>query len=415
MADILPFQPYRYSPQAGSLENLVTQPYDKISPEAQARYLAASPQNFAHVILGERREDDSPENNVYTRAADSLNRWLEESLMVQDAAPGFYPYFQEFTVPDTGDVVTRKGFIALGPVADYSEGVVFRHEQTLKGPKLDRLELLRHIRAHTGQLFFLYSDPEFGVDTLLDEASRTKPLAEVTDEYDVVHRMWCISDPVVTTKIRELMADKKLLIADGHHRYETARAFSEEHPELAAARHVMMTLVNMHSPGLKILATHRLVHSLDSFDIGEFLAKAGGRFSLRQVASEEELKLLLDQADPATIRIGVAGGDGPKLCLLEKERAENELDVAVLHDTVLDQLLGISPEAVRNQTHTRYIRGLGPAVEQVREGAVQAAFLLPPTSVQQTADISFGGGVMPQKSTDFYPKLLSGLTLYRMD
>jgi uncharacterized protein (DUF1015 family) len=335
--------------------------------------------------------------------------------MVQDTAPGFYPYFQEFTVPDTGDRVTRKGFIALGPVVDYSEGIVFRHEQTLKGPKLDRLELLRHTRAHTGQLFFLYADPEFAVDTLLDEAARTEPLLEVTDEYDVIHRLWRISDPAVTTKIRELMADKRLLIADGHHRYETARAFSEEHPELAAARHVMMTLVNMHSPGLKILATHRLIHGLDGFDAKQFLANAGSRFSVRPIASEEELTLLLDQADPALIRIGVAAGDGPELSLLEKERSANELEVAVLHETVLDRLLGISPDAVLNQTNTRYIRGLGPALEQVRQGAAQAAFLLPPASVQQTASISFGGGVMPQKSTDFYPKLLSGLTLYKMD
>jgi uncharacterized protein (DUF1015 family) len=415
MAEILPFRPYRYTSKAGELPALVTQPYDKISPEMQARYHAASPYNYAHVILGAKREEDSPENNVYTRAAASLRQWLADGILAQDTESGFFPYFQEFTVPDTGERVTRKGLIALGPVADYSEGIVFRHEQTLKGPKLDRLELLRHTRAHTGQLFFLYADPDFSVDAILDAAAEQAPEVEVTDEYGVAHRMWRIVDAERTSAIQDLMADKRLLIADGHHRYETARAFAEENPDLAAARHVMMTLVNLHSPGLKVLATHRLVHSLPTFDPSALFSSAAGHFRVRETVSLEETKSLLNAPDTASVRIGVAAGDGSRLAILEKERGTGELDVATLHATVLHQLLGISPEAVRDQTHTRYIRGLDAAVEQVREGKAQAAFLLAPTPAGQVAEISFAGGVMPQKSTDFYPKLLSGLALYKMD
>ncbi len=413
MAEILPFRPYRYTRKAGELKNLVTQPYDKITPGMQARYHDASPYNFAHVILGARRDGDGPGNDVYTRAAACFDRWLADGILAQDPKPGFFPYSQEFTVPDTGERLIRKGFIALGPVAPYSEGVVFRHERTLKGPKLDRLELLRHIRAHTGQLFFLYADPDFAVDAVLEEAAESAPEVEVTDEYEVLHRLWRISDVARTGRIRQLMADKKLLIADGHHRYETALAFAEENPGLAAARHVMMTLVNLHSPGLKVLATHRLLHGLPGFDCAEFLARAGGSFTVRKGVSQDEMKRLLQSPDPAKVRIGVAGG-GP-LALLEKDRGSGELDVSVLHDRVLHELLGVSPEAVREQTNTRYIRGLDAAVEQVGEGAVQAAFLLAPTPPEQVAEISFAGGVMPQKSTDFYPKLLSGLTTYKMD
>src|SRR5271166_4908083 len=225
----------------------------------QARYLAASPYNLVRVILGERRPSDNESDNVYTRAAQYLDDWIRDGILAQDPAPGLYAYFQEFEVPDSGERLTRKGFIGIGKIEDYSAGVVYRHEQTLTGPKKDRLELLRHTHAHFGQLFMLYPDPAGAVDRLLDEAAKQAPLLEVEDEYGAVHRVWKIAD---ARRIQELMADKKLLIADGHHRYETALAFRNENPGLPGADRVMMTFVNMHSPGLKILATHRLVSGL---------------------------------------------------------------------------------------------------------------------------------------------------------
>ena len=385
-------------------ENLVTQPYDKISPAMRSRYLAGSPYNLVRVILGERGPADSDRDNVYTRAAAHLNQWIASGILVRDGQPGVFPYFQEFTVPDTGERLVRKGFIALGKVEDYSAGVVHRHEQTLSGPKKDRLELLRHTHAHFGQLFMLYPDPAGAVDGLLEEAAGRAPLLEVVDEYGAVHRVWKIGD---ARRIQELMAYKKLLIADGHHRYETALAFRNENPSLAGADRVMMTFVNMHSPGLKILATHRLVSGLEAAALPEL-----PDFDVTEIDSIERLKRAWEQSGDRTI-IGAAIGS--RLFLLEDRAARGALDVKVLHERLLGKALGIGEEAVRDEKHLRYIRGLDRAVEEARAGAAQIAFLLKPTSIEQVAVTSFAGGVMPQKSTDFYPKLLSGLTVYKLD
>ena len=408
MARISPFQPYRYSSKAGPLDKLVTQPYDKISPAMQSRYLAQSPYNLVRVILGERFLSDTDQQNVYTRAAAYLNDWVSSGVLARDPEPSLYAYYQEFTVPDSGEKLQRKGFIGLGAVEDYSAGVVHRHEQTLSGPKKDRLELLRHTRAHFGQLFMLYPDRELAVDRCLDEAARAQPDATITDEYGAIHRVWRISDPARIRQIQHLMTDKKLLIADGHHRYETALAFRNENPGLAGADQVMMTFVNMYSPGLKILATHRVVNGLVGFD---FTAMAG-KIQSRPLNSLDELKSIFGKPAPDKIRIGIANSGG--IGLYERKREMGELDVKVLHEYLLGKVLGIGEEAVRDEKHLQYVRGLDAAYEKVREGAAQAAFLLEPTTIQQTADVAFSGGVMPQKSTDFYPKLLTGLTIYKV-
>ena len=376
----------------------------------RSRYLSLSPHNLVRVILGERRAGDSGSDNVYTRAARYLDDWIAREVLAQDDHPGVFPYFQEFTVPDTGERLVRKGFIALGAVEDYSAGVVHRHEQTLSGPKKDRLELLRHTHAHCGQLFMLYPDPEGSIDGLLDEAAKAAPIAAVTDEYGAVHTVWRMADAACGV-VQHLMADKKLLIADGHHRYETALAFRNENPGLPGADRVMMTFVNMHSPGLKILATHRLVSGLDEGFAERFLRAAAAGFQVEEISSLDGLKRAWDEGEGRSI-IGAAIGD--RLFLLEDRQARGELDVRVLHQRVLAQALGIGEEAVRDEKHLRYIRGLDAAVEEVRKGAAQIAFLLKPVSVEQVAATSFAGGVMPQKSTDFYPKLLSGLTIYRL-
>ena len=210
MALVNPFQAYRYSPKAGDPSRLVTQPYDKISPDLQARYLAASPYNLVRIILGERFDSDNESNNVYTRASNYFHDWIRDGILTQDARPAFYSYSQEFEVPDTGERATRAGFIGLGKLEDYSAGVIYRHERTISGPKKDRLELLRHTRAHFGQIFMLYADPAGAIDALLDQAASAPPLAQVTDEYGAVHRLWKIES---TSAIQELMAGKKLLIA----------------------------------------------------------------------------------------------------------------------------------------------------------------------------------------------------------
>ncbi len=386
----------------------MTQPYDKISPGMQARYLSLSPYNLVRLILGERFATDTGVDNVYTRAAGLLRDWIAAGILERDAAPGLYAYFQKFTVPDTGETRERKGFIGLGAVEDYAGGVVHRHEQTLSGPKKDRMELLRHTHAHFGQIFMLYPDPELAIDKILDQAAAAPPVTALQDEDGVTHRVWKISDPAAIARIQGLMADKKLLIADGHHRYETALAFHKENPELKDAENVMMTFVNMHSPGLEILATHRVLSGISSRTLVHRRFQPGGL--LPSMSSSACFR----RPAPDKIRIGVAltGGD---VCLYERDRKPGELDVKVLHEELLGGVLGISEEAVREQKHIEYVRGLDAAFAKVQDGGAQIAFLLEPVTMQQVADVAFSGGVMPQKSTDFYPKLLSGLTIYKLD
>jgi uncharacterized protein (DUF1015 family) len=376
----------------------------------RSRYQSLSPYNLVRVILGERSASDSDTDNVYTRASRYLNDWLASGVLAKDAEPGLFAYFQEFTVPDTGERLVRKGFIGLGAVEDYSANIVHRHEQTLSGPKKDRLELLRHTHAHFGQIFMLYPDREGAIDRLLDEAAHTAPVAEVTDEYGAVHRVWRVPD---AARIQALMADKKLLIADGHHRYETALAFRNENPHLAGADRVMMTFVNMYSPGLQILSTHRLVNGIPAEGFPDtFLRKCAEEFDVEESASLDELKRAWAESGDRTV---IGATIGSRVFRLEKRNTRGELDVRILHETLLGKLLGIGEEAVRDEKHLRYVRGLDTAVDAARKGEAQIAFLLKPTSVEQVAETSFGGGVMPQKSTDFYPKLLSGLTIYKLE
>ena len=376
----------------------------------QARYLSLSPYNLVRLILGEKSPSDSDQDNVYTRAAAHLDSWTANGILEQESAPSLYGYYQRFTVPDTGLKLERKGFIGLGAVEDYSANVVHRHEQTLSGPKKDRLELLRHTHAHFGQIFMLYPDRTLAVDKLLDAAAIAAPTLAVADEYGALHRVWKISDPDTISCVQQFMSDKKLLIADGHHRYETALAFRNENPGWEAAQKVMMTFVNMYSPGLEILATHRIARGLEHFDAPAFLAQ----IQARPLGSLDELRELFRVPAPSKIRIGIALPSGD-VFLFERERQSGELDVKVLHEELLGRRLGVSEEAVREEKNIEYVRGLDAACEKVREGAAQAAFLLEPTTIEQVADVAFSGGVMPQKSTDFYPKLLSGLTIYKLD
>jgi uncharacterized protein (DUF1015 family) len=375
----------------------------------QARYLGLSPNNLVRLILGERFPTDSDQENVYTRAAATLKAWIASGILEREGSPSLYAYYQRFTVPDTGQILERKGFIGLGALEEYSAGVIHRHEQTLSGPKKDRLELLRHTRTHFELLFLLYPDPDLTIDKMLDQAVADAPGIVVKDEYDAVHRMWRISDPAVVRGIQESLADKQLLIADGHHRYETALAFRNENPGLEDAGQVPMTFVNMHSPGLEILATHRVVRGLTGFDPAAFFNK----IQSRRLSSLDELRQLFRAPAPEKIRIGIALRSG-ELGLYERDRRPGELDVNVLHQHLLGSVLGISEEAVRDEKHIEYVRGLDAACAKVRENA-DAAFLLEPTTIEQVAGVAFSGGVMPQKSTDFYPKLLSGLTIHKLE
>lgn len=424
MAKVFPFQPYRYSAQAGSPSELLTQPYDKIPPALQERYLASSPYNFVRLIKGKAAPGDDGSHNVYSRAQETLDQWVADGILVQDSEPGFYPYSQEFDHPETGERCLRRGFIGLVQLEEYANGVVHRHELTHKGPKQDRLDLTSATKSYFGQLFMLYDEPEQTIDAILHEATASEPLIDA-EEQGVVHKLWKISDPEAISSIQSTMDSRKLLIADGHHRYETALAYSRENPEVPGADRCMMTFVNMSAEGLVVLPTHRVISELAGFDPAALRERLAPGFDLEQADSDDELIRRLEAApnEQAVIAAAFKGEPGgwlisPKAgaeiaSLADLPEREQRLDVAVLHRAVLGDGMGVTEEDVRDLKNIRYVRGAGNAIAEVRDGDGQAAFLLRAPAPLEIAEIAFAGGVMPQKSTDFYPKLLAGLTTYR--
>ena len=441
MARIYPFRAWRYNPSTVRLEDVVTQPYDKISPAMQQAYYQRSPFNLVRIILGLPELFDAERGeSVYTRAARDFRAWRDQGILIQEKDPCIFAYSQRFRVPGAEIVKERRGFIALGKLHDYSEQVVFRHEQTLSKPKSDRLNLLKATHAHFGQIFMLYSDPAGSVEEILYGGSGPAE-AEVTDEYGVLHRLWRISDPATIRLLITAMADRKLIIADGHHRYETALNYSSEHepvgPPLAEytinqlprpaypEAAVMMTFVNMDSDGLVILPTHRVVHGLPHFDPVAFAIAAQEFFTVEPLETADaaaSIELLGREQGTAFIAATAAGAlllrskpEAVAAALAGMPERQRQLDLSQLHSIVLDRLLGLGAEKVREQSNIRYLRDAGEAMDQVRRGEANVAFLTNPVSIEQLREVAFAGDVMPQKSTDFFPKLLSGLTIYALD
>ena len=447
MARIYPFRALRYNLAQVAAQDVVTQPYDKITPAMQQVYYQRSPYNLCRVILRMPELFDQ-DGEQYTNAARDFRAWREAGIVEQEGQPCVFAYAQRFAVPGLpGALKERRGFIALGELYDYSREVVFRHEQTLSKPKSDRLNLLRATRAHFGQIFMLYSDPAHSAEEELfanGAAGETLPDIEVTDEYGVVHRVWKVTDPARINLVATAMEDKKLIIADGHHRYETALNYKKErglpgagdacerpaagltqpaYPEAAA----MMTFVNMDSEGLVILPTHRVVFGLAGFEAARMLEAVRPYFEIEELEKDQssvQLSAFSDQRDRKTAFVAVTAKGWFLLTAKPEPIAEalkgisarqRQLDIVQLHALVLEKLLGISQEAIRDQTHLRYLRDAAEATDQVARGEANVAFLMNPVTMEQLREVAFAGEVMPQKSTDFYPKLLSGLAIYALD
>src|SRR5579872_6058795 len=437
MAYIAPFRALRYDSAGVGLTKVVTQPYDKITPEMRNRYYDADPHNLVRIILGKPQPNDRSGENIYTRAAEFFQDWRRQGVFRQDSKPSLYQYVQRFQPPGGGAELERRGFIALGRIEDYSAGVVYRHEQTLAKPKADRLELLRATRAHFGQLFMLYQDSGEIESLLAVDGSAN---IEVTDENGVVHRVWQISDADLIRSVCAAMHDKKLIIADGHHRYETALAYRDECRKenspstfapaspAPAYEFAMMTFVNLNSPALAILPTHRVVRGIEGFSEDAFYKSARAFFDIDEVDSSLT-------AAQAKAMLREAGRAGTCLLAVTPKRAflmhhpnpgmasvfgglslrQQSLDVVQLHKVLLENVLRLSEESIRDQKNVSYVRDPAEALSHVRSGSANIVFLMNPCRVTQVRDIAFAGEVMPQKSTDFYPKLLSGLTIYALD
>ena len=470
MAKIYPFRALRYDTQKVRMEDVVTQPYDKISPEMQQAYYDRSKYNLIRVILGKKEPGDTDAfaplaagatpRNVYTRAAESLASWRKKGILREESDPALYGYSQTYVVPGTTETRERRGFIALGHLYDYADQVVYRHEQTFPKHKSDRLALFKSTRAYCEQIYMLYSDPAFTAETLIfgsKDGDASKPAdLEIIDEYQVVHRVWRLIDPHLINLITTAMQDKKLIIADGHHRYETSVTYMQERAaelgfhlksadqtadespsNLADEPHthalvppfseaaMMMTFVNMDAPGITILPTHRVVFGLAGFSTDAFLTAAEEFFDILPL-SEPSLEALA--AAPGTAFLA-ATRDSNHLLTAKPEAIRSalakshpqisarqaSLDVVQLHNIVLEHLLALTHASIAALENLRYVRSADEAVDQVHSGLADIAFLIKPVTLDQLRDISLSGDVMPQKSTDFYPKLLSGLAIYALD
>jgi uncharacterized protein (DUF1015 family) len=312
-------------------------------------------------------------------------------------------------------VRNRRALIGALELTPYEDGIVFRHELTLKGPKQDRLDLMRATQLHCELIFLMYEDAAGAIAALLDQASTGEPIERLEDEYRDTHSVWRASDPALTGALRSAFAEKRLLIADGHHRYETMLAYRAEQP---AAHRILVALVSMNEPGLTILPTHRLLSRVAGFSREAMLTAAERFFDISETSVEAGRAALAPNV------IGVAFADHEGFTVLRlKESADlaaalpelspvqRKLDVVLLHQILLRICLGITEEATKQEKNLEYIREFEKGMDGLQHGA-QACFFLHPVSVEQVKEISYAGDVMPQKSTDFYPKMLSGLAMY---
>jgi uncharacterized protein (DUF1015 family) len=434
MAKISSFRGYRFnSNEVGDLNKVVTQPYDKIDDKLQAEYMARSDYNLIRIIKNPPLPADTLNDNPYTRAAAVWEKWIDERVLIREPGPAIYPYYQEYTVE--GKTYVRKGLIGLVCLDD-EKSKVRAHEQTLSGPKADRLRLMRATEANDENIFMLYDDPEQQINAILDtELSFARPIVEVTDDFGAIHRLYRLTSPGIIHDITELFEGKELFIADGHHRYETAMNYMNEcksrnwKPVGAETfTYRMMTMVAMSDPGLVVLPTHRVLHSLENFNSQSFLAKAAENFTITEFSDRPGLYAALDAAaDAGKPAFGYGAEDltGYRLIALknlslmdslvaEHSPAWKHLDVTVLHVALLEKLLGIDAAKLAAESNIHYIRGRDEALDHVGKDHVQAAFLINPTRVDQVREVAAGGERMPQKSTDFYPKLLSGMILMKM-
>lgn len=445
MARIKPFFGIRYNPlKIEDLCRVVTQPYDKITPEMQENYYRMDPHNVVRITLGKENPQDDEKENKYKRARGTFDRWIIEGVLLREKTPSLYTYYQTFTTP-SGEEKTRKGLIAHLLLEPFGS-VVRPHEETLSKPKMDRLNLLREARLNTGQIFMLYSDPEQRVNKILDQESERKPEIDLVAEYGVRERVWVIREKMVISNLVRAIHELPLLIADGHHRYETALTFQKEQQSALSKQRSewtgeenwnfrMVTLISMEDPGLLILPTHRLVQGITGFSLSTFLRKADRFFKIQMFKNEEEMFQSLkggssplsrglkpSPRDGVDQRIGFYGEKKFHLLtlkdksLLEKFIAQssevrNGLDVVILHALVIEHCLGISQEEVLKGGKIRYLRDPLEGVRAVDEGDGQILLILNPTRVDQVRAMAERGEKMPQKSTDFFPKLLSGLVI----
>ncbi|HIZ55904.1 MAG TPA: DUF1015 domain-containing protein [Firmicutes bacterium] len=421
MAEIKGFRALRFTDRAGDIAALCCPPYDIISEDERRAFLKKNPYNIIRLELPKEGADP------YRTAGETLRQWLQEGILERDAQEGIYIYEEEFEI--AGEIKRFRGVISLVHLEEFSKGIVLPHEETLSKAKADRFHLMDATGCNFSQIYSLYND-DGSVENLLRQYSACEPEISFTDYAGVVQRLWPVYDPAAIAALRSLFADKKLYIADGHHRYETALNYrnhlreqgivtEDSHP----ANDVMMMLVDMENTGLVVLPTHRVVRELPHFSSEDLLEKSRACFDSMPCAGRAEAEQMLEAAYTAgkTAFVLYAGSEFHLMVLRDTNAMEGflpdasaayrGLDVSVLHTLILEQILGIDKANMAAQINLTYTRSAQEAVGAVDSKEADCCFLLNPTKVSEIRDVALAGEKMPQKSTYFYPKLITGLVM----
>jgi len=438
MAEILPFRGILYNPQKiRNLSDVITPPYDVISEQEQHDFYERHPQNIIRLILGKTTENDNVNNNCYTRASDFLKNWFSENILEQDTTPAFYLTSMDFSLENK--TITRYGIIALVALEPFKKGVIVPHESTFSNVKMGRFELMKSCHANFSPVFSLYSDSKnIIIDKLKGPALKQTPVIDLTDYDGYRNRMWRITDLDSCRYVSSAMQEKRLFIADGHHRYETAldyRAwisssdpdFKKNHP----ANYVMMYLSCMEDTGLVILPAHRMVKGLKSSITASFINKAEHYFDILTIpfmdsdfkrARAEFISILKSNASKNLIGVLMKGsmefylltlksGVMERMFSNELPEALRNLDVTVLTYLIFKEIFGFDNSKLDNENIITYSSSEKRAIEAAVSGKCDISFILNPTKIEQVRDIANNGLIMPRKSTYFYPKVITGLVI----
>jgi uncharacterized protein (DUF1015 family) len=432
MAIIKPFKGLRYNQDIiKDISSVVTPPYDVISPQEQERYYHLHPNNIIRLDFGKDLPGDTEKVNKYTRAAEFLNNWEKSGILRQEDSPAIYIYDQECLSENMR--IVRRGFIALVKLEPFENGYIYPHEQTLPGPKADRLRLTQSCQANLSSIFALFPDGNNEVDRYLSAMAVTKQEIDFTDDTGVRNKLWVIKEKQTIDRLVALMKEKPLFIADGHHRYETSLAYKEqmrkENGRLSGdlpLDYVMMVCVSMNNPGLQILPAHRLVRNIKDFSFDRILKSLRESFTVELIGKgcrvEDFMSRLNNGAENHTFVMYVGKEDAYYKLLLSNEKLLDtvfandhpewrHLDAGILHSIIIHKILGIHSTDVTLKDCVKYVKEETEAISLVKSGQYQLAFFLRPTRIEQVREIAMARKVMPPKSTYFYPKLITGIVI----
>jgi len=425
MAVIKPFSALRFTEKAGHIQELCCPPYDIISEEQRQQFLKTNPNNVIRLELPKDGE------NPYETAGEIFKQWVDEGVVQNDKADAIYIYEEAFEI--SGKKYSFKGFISRVKLEEFSKGIILPHEQTLSKAKTDRLNLMCTTSCNFSQIYSLYIDKSGETPKLLDKMSKFSPINEFCDADGVTHRLWICTDVDMICKLSHQFDDRKLYIADGHHRYETGINYRNHMRKTAGAKegddcdYIMMMLVDMQNEGLVVFPTHRIIKGINNFNSESLIQKCQNYFDLEKFSGKNDvltkLELKYNQGKKA---FGYFDGKEYKILTLKMDTSDvtqlsdldpslRTLDVSILHTLILENLLGIDKENMANQTNLKYTRDAQEAVDSVNNGFANCCFIINPTRISEIADVAAAGEKMPQKSTYFYPKLITGLVMNKID